>query len=228
MGMMEPAESRGGHSFDLPQPASEEADQTGWQRHGSGAQRCLGKPGGPACLLSRGGRGPAGGGEAPGDCADTGRKLASKFYQLSAEEVGAGPGSEDGSGGSGLDQHGNASAAPKATPAPCPGQPVTLSTPLPPRSLRLLCSQPQWVCDSWVGVGAEEGQGQGTKVKTGKPAHLSLPHTLETGSPTTSSNPYPITGRSAAVTPIHGGNRTVMCPKSHRLQRAGLRVASGQ
>lgn len=101
MGMREPAGSRGGYSFDLPQPTSQEADHAGrwpakaWQPGGSWTRRCLGKPGGPACLLSRGGRGVAGGGEAPGDCADTGRKLASKFYQLSAEEVGAGTGLED-------------------------------------------------------------------------------------------------------------------------------------
>ena len=45
------------------------------------------------------GEGVDGGGEPPGDCADAGRKLASKFYQLSAEEVGVGPGAEDGCGG---------------------------------------------------------------------------------------------------------------------------------
>lgn len=86
----EPAASRGGCSLDLPWPSLEQADQTGRQRHSSQARRCLGSPGGLACLLSPAGRGLAGGGEAPGDCADASRKLASKFYQLSMEEVGAG------------------------------------------------------------------------------------------------------------------------------------------
>lgn len=111
------------------------------------------------------GEGAAGGGEAPADCADTGRKLASKFYQLSAEEVGAGPGSEDGCGGRGLAPHGNAPSAPKATPAPRRGQAVTpvASTPLA-----------SWASEG--GGGGRRGQGQGVKVETGK-LPCSLPPT---------------------------------------------------
>lgn len=85
------------------------------------------------------GRGRAWGGEAPADRADAGRKLASKFYQLSSEEVGAG-----------LGLRAPSAAAPKAAAAPCPG--VTLSTPLPPCLGRLPAAN--W----W-------GRGSGVKVK---------------------------------------------------------------
>lgn len=85
------------------------------------------------------GRGRAWGGEAPADRADAGRKLASKFYQLSSEEVGAG-----------LGLRAPSAAAPKAAAAPCPG--VTLSTPLPPCLGRLPAAN--W----W-------GKGSGVKVK---------------------------------------------------------------
>lgn len=63
------------------------------------------------------GEGVDGGGEAPGDCADAGRKLASKFYQLSAEEVGVGLGAEDGCGGRDRDLHGNECCSPQAARA---------------------------------------------------------------------------------------------------------------
>lgn len=53
--------SRRGCGLDLPPPSGEEADQTGRQRRGSRTRRCLGRPGGLACLLSRGGWGGGGG-----------------------------------------------------------------------------------------------------------------------------------------------------------------------
>lgn len=79
------------------------------------------------------GEGVDGGGEPPGDCADAGRKLASKFYQLSAEEVGVGPGAEDGCGGRDRDLHGNECCSPQAAralPSSHQAATATLSTPL--------------------------------------------------------------------------------------------------
>lgn len=155
------------------------------------------------------GEGAAGGGEAPADCADTGRKLASKFYQLSVEEVGAGPGSEDGCGGRGLAPHGNVPSAPKATPAPRRGQAVTqvASTPLHPGPRR-------------VGAGAG-----GVKVKESRsrlgncpasPSHTPRgPRALQAG--------LILPGRGSAIvsTPSRGDRHgAVMRPKSHSPQRA--------
>lgn len=117
------------------------------------------------------GEGADGGGEAPGDCADAGRKLASKFYQLSAEEVGVGPGSEDGCGGRDRDLHGNERRSPHAacalpSPASLGLQTLTLSTPL------FLAPSNSGGGEGW----GRQGQGQGIKVKTGN-SGLAVPPT---------------------------------------------------
>lgn len=106
-------------------------------------------------------------------------------------------------------------------PCPLPGAASHLvhpSAPAGPKAARLQAPPPPTVGLQLMGGGGggdRRGQGQGIKVETGK-----LPTAPETGNPTTSSNPYPIAGRSAAVSLPHRRNRTVMCPKSPSPQGA--------
>lgn len=102
---------------------------------------------------------------------------ASKFYQLSSEEVGVGLGAEDECGGGDLDLHGNEPRQPLPS-ALCLRQslPPLLCLHAPPA---LLHCQPQWACGELLGVGQGRwGQGQEIKVKAGKfylallPTHL--------------------------------------------------------
>lgn len=129
------------------------------------ARRCLGRPGGLACLLSPAGRGLAGGGEAPGDCADASRKLASKFYQLSVEEVGAGLELE--------------TCMAMSSGRPCPWPPCKQSPRPPsdsaPRSASLQAPGGLLLIGG-AGGGGRSGQGRGIKVKTEK-LWLTLPPT---------------------------------------------------
>lgn len=100
---------------------------------------------------------------------------ASKFYQLSSEEVGVGLGGEDGCGGGDLDLHGN---------EPRQSLPPALCLRQSPPPLRCLHTRQHCFTAAPVGlllIGAGRargrwGQGQGTKVKTGKFC-LALPPT---------------------------------------------------
>lgn len=210
--MMEPAGSRGRYSLDLPEAltrgGSPDWPAKAWQSDVKVSGEAW-RPGLPAERRGEGGRWGRGGAR---DCADTGRKLASKFYQLSVEEVGAGPGAEDGCGGRDLDLHGNEPCGPQGRPCP--------PTPRPQHShiIHPSASGPTAFGANWGSGWAQLGsrsRNQGQDWETQSP--LSLPHTTQT------RRPHVILpsslGIGTVVTPTVQRrkltHRTRMCPQSH-------------
>lgn len=161
---------------------------------------------------------------------------ASKFYQLSSEEVGAGLGGEDACGGGDLDLHGNEPRQPlppalclTQSPSPLPASTLCQhSFPAAPVGLLLIgAGRARGRC------GRSRNQGQNWDILSGSPWHTPW----RPGASQTHLILIPSLGVGTAIIPSYRGgrlrHRTVRQPRSlhseqtHRQEAAALALATG-